>query len=414
MKDRKTLFLLIDGLGDIQRDGLTPLQAVRTPTLDYLAGKGRCGLMDPVEPGLACGSDTAHLSILGFDPRTYYNGRGAFETIGTGLAVEPGDIAFKCVFSHLCTETGTVLCRRADRNFEDEARELSAHLNGTTLTVYGHMYHAAVMYATEHRCGVRIRGPHLTDRITGTDPLKDNRALGKSEPLELTFEAKLTAQVVQAFSDHFHKILEKHRINLERKERGQSLGNVVLFRGPSVLRPMPSFHAVHGLKAFMIAPTCVIAGIGTALQMDVIKIPGATGCRKSDFKAKLIKAMELLKEETYQFGFVHIKAVDEASHSGLFDEKASLLERIDAAVESVMEEAQHMGLLLVVTGDHTTPSVTHYDHTHHPVPFVACLLGDDQYSGDRLVFDEIAVSNGSLGRFTGHSVMNLVRRIVSR
>jgi 2,3-bisphosphoglycerate-independent phosphoglycerate mutase len=27
------------------------------------------GLLDPVEPGLACGSDTAHLAILGYDPR---------------------------------------------------------------------------------------------------------------------------------------------------------------------------------------------------------------------------------------------------------------------------------------------------------------------------------------------------------
>ncbi len=35
------------------------------------AARGINGLLDPVEPGLACGSDTAHLSILGFDPRRY-------------------------------------------------------------------------------------------------------------------------------------------------------------------------------------------------------------------------------------------------------------------------------------------------------------------------------------------------------
>jgi 2,3-bisphosphoglycerate-independent phosphoglycerate mutase len=51
--------------------------------------------MDPVEPGLACGSDTAHLSLLGYDPRVYYRGRGAFESMGAGLAMAPGDIAFK-------------------------------------------------------------------------------------------------------------------------------------------------------------------------------------------------------------------------------------------------------------------------------------------------------------------------------
>jgi hypothetical protein len=33
------------------------------------AAAGVNGLMDPVEPGLACGSDTAHMNILGYDPR---------------------------------------------------------------------------------------------------------------------------------------------------------------------------------------------------------------------------------------------------------------------------------------------------------------------------------------------------------
>ena len=54
--------------------------------------------MDPVEPGLACGSDTAHLSILGYDPRIYYRGRGALESMGAGLDMKPSDIAFKVVF----------------------------------------------------------------------------------------------------------------------------------------------------------------------------------------------------------------------------------------------------------------------------------------------------------------------------
>lgn len=32
------------------------------------AGGGLTGLLDPVAPGFACGSDTAHMSILGYDP----------------------------------------------------------------------------------------------------------------------------------------------------------------------------------------------------------------------------------------------------------------------------------------------------------------------------------------------------------
>lgn len=65
------------------------------PNLDAIASAGVNGLMDPVEVGLGCGSDTAHLSLMGYNPRVYYRDRGAFESMGAGLAMSPGDIAFK-------------------------------------------------------------------------------------------------------------------------------------------------------------------------------------------------------------------------------------------------------------------------------------------------------------------------------
>jgi 2,3-diphosphopglycerate-independent phosphoglycerate mutase len=101
---RRVAFILIDGLGDVSLPRLgykTPLQAANVPNLDAIASGGVNGLMDPVEVGLGCGSDTAHLSLLGYDPRVYYRGRGAFESMGAGLAMSPGDIAFK-VSMHLC------------------------------------------------------------------------------------------------------------------------------------------------------------------------------------------------------------------------------------------------------------------------------------------------------------------------
>jgi 2,3-bisphosphoglycerate-independent phosphoglycerate mutase len=63
--------------------------------MNALVSCGLNGLMDSVEPGLACGSDTAHLSLLGYDPRIHYRGRGAFESMGAGLEMQAGDIAFK-------------------------------------------------------------------------------------------------------------------------------------------------------------------------------------------------------------------------------------------------------------------------------------------------------------------------------
>lgn len=81
--------------------------------MDSIARHGTCGMMDPVEPGLSCGSDTAHMSIFGYDPFKYYRGRGAFETMGSGIDMQVGDIAFKCNFAHL--HNGIVKLRRVDR-----------------------------------------------------------------------------------------------------------------------------------------------------------------------------------------------------------------------------------------------------------------------------------------------------------
>lgn len=79
MQREKVLFLLVDGIGDVSIPAFgdrTPLEVAHTPALDAIASAGLNGLMDPVEPGLACGSDTAHMSIFGYDPRVYYRCRG--------------------------------------------------------------------------------------------------------------------------------------------------------------------------------------------------------------------------------------------------------------------------------------------------------------------------------------------------
>jgi len=121
----RVLLLLVDGLGDVsvpQLGNRMPLQAARTRWLDAVAAGGVNGLMDPVHPGVACGSDTAHLSLLGYDPRASARGRGAFEALGAGLDLRAGDVAFKSNFAVVDDATRVVTLRRADRHFEEDGR----------------------------------------------------------------------------------------------------------------------------------------------------------------------------------------------------------------------------------------------------------------------------------------------------
>lgn len=86
-------------------------------------------------------------------------------------------------------------------------------------------------YATEHRCGVVVKGPKLSGNISGTDPLKDNRMLLQAQPLDDSDEAKHTAAVVNELSKEISRILVGHPLNARRAAEGKNIANIVLLRG---------------------------------------------------------------------------------------------------------------------------------------------------------------------------------------
>ncbi|XP_077219040.1 uncharacterized protein LOC143853192 [Tasmannia lanceolata] len=482
----RVAFVLIDGIGDVSLPRYryrTPLQVAKIPNLDAIASAGVNGLMDPVEPGLACGSDTAHLSLLGYDPRVYYRGRGAFESMGAGLAMSPGDIAFKSNFATMDTNTGVVISRRADRHFEEEGPILCAALDGMKLSAFPE-YEVRVRYATEHRCGVVVKGSNLSGNISGTDPLKDNRLLLKAEALDDTFEAKNTAAVVNELSKEISQILVSHPLNKKRAEEGKNIANVVLLRGCGIRIEVPTFEKKHGLWPCMVAPTKIIAGLGLSVGIDILEAPGATGdyrtllTSKATAIAKALSAPLQLcprvfvpggddhkpgQANGYDFGFLHVKAIDDAGHDKASLFKVRGLEAVDRAIGQlarILWEAESTGNFqysLCVTGDHSTP-VEYGDHSFEPVPFTLCRLvdyvgavggetvvmatpldafplpkveaGEDlkedfevsedskskdckAFAGDSVCeFSEIAASRGCLGRFPGSEMMGVIKKFL--
>ncbi|KAL5723430.1 hypothetical protein ACHQM5_006833 [Ranunculus cassubicifolius] len=473
----RVAFVLIDGLGDVSlpRFGYrTPLQVAKIPNLDAIASAGVNGLMDPVEAGLGCGSDTAHLSLLGYDPRIYYRGRGAFESMGAGLAMSPGDIAFKSNFATWDEKTRIVTSRRADRHFEEEGPIFCAALDGMKLPSFPE-YEVRVRYATEHRCGVVVKGPKLSGNISGTDPLKDNRLLLKAEALDDSDEAKHTASVVNELSNEISKILVSHPLNAKRAAEGKAIANVVLLRGCGIRIEVPSFEKQHGLWPCMVAPTKIIAGLGMSLGIDILEAPGATGDYRTLLTSKataIAKALSAPSQPSpnvfvpgednhkpgrsggYDFGFLHIKAIDDAGHDKASVFKVKGMEAVDRAIGQLVRllwEAESTGNFrysICITGDHSTP-VEYGDHSFEPVPFALCRLekfvkaiGGEAVvmgtslepfnlpkvePGDSLVieekemnkrgvsgdlvgeFNEIAAAKGCLGRFPGGEMMGIIK-----
>ncbi|KFM26698.1 2,3-bisphosphoglycerate-independent phosphoglycerate mutase 1 [Auxenochlorella protothecoides] len=438
MAPERIAFVLIDGLGDVNEAGLggrTPLQAAHTPFLDAIAAAGLNGLMDPVAPGLACGSDTAHLSLLGHDPRACYRGRGAFESLGAGLLMDPGDIAFKANFATLDPASGIVLRRRADRRFEAEGPVLCAALDGLPIPGFPELG-LRVRYATEHRAGVVIAGPGLTDAITGTDPLRDGLPLLDPAPVEeerggygeqgngaadgsgveagggqgtdaegnmggppgdepagprkerpppsARSAACYSAAATRAASDAMRAALARHPINAERVSRGLPPANVVLLRGCGARLALPAFPARHGLRGGVAAPTRIIRGLALTLGMAALDVPGGTGDYHTALHAKAQAVAAALSAHRLDLGFLHVKAVDDAGHDGSAAHKAALLGAVDAMVGQLLarlararldsgEEGGVGEYTIVVTGDHSTPVAT-MDHSCEPVPVAIAHL----------------------------------------
>ncbi|XP_010528453.1 PREDICTED: uncharacterized protein LOC104805546 [Tarenaya hassleriana] len=483
---KRVAFVLIDGLGDIsipKLGGKTPLQAANIPSLDAIASAGINGLMDPVEVGLGCGSDTAHLSLLGYDPRVYYRGRGAFESMGAGLAMSPGDIAFKSNFATLDEKSGTVVSRRADRHFEEEGPILCAALDGMKLPSFPE-YEVRVRYATEHRCGVVVKGPKLSGNISGTDPLKDNRLLLEAKALDNTEEAHHTAKVINELSREISRILVSHPVNAKRVAEGKNIANVVLLRGCGIRIEVPPFQKKHCLRPCMVAPTKIIAGLGLSLGIDILEAPGATGDYRTLLTSKAIAIANALsapsnkcpnvfvpgedehkpgRSDGYDFGFLHIKAIDDAGHDKATLFKVRGLEAVDKAILQLGKllwkvESESSGMFeyfLCVTGDHSTP-VEYGDHSFETVPFTICRLRDfvgavggenallktsldpfplptvadsgedmageegnsvrrqvEAFGGDSVSeFNEIAAARGCLGRFPGGEMMGVIKKFL--
>lgn len=395
---RRLAFVLIDGVADVDIPELgnrTPLGAAHIPHLDSIAAAGWNGQLDPVEAGLACGSDTAHLSILGYDPRKYYRGRGAFESMGTGLRMKPGDIAFKSNFATIDDATDIVTSRRADRRFEDVGPILCASLDGLPLPSFPE-HSISVRYATEHRCGVVVRGQGLSDAISGTDPLKDNLSLQVVKPMDETKEAIHTAAVAQEVSTVLREALRHHPVNVQRVAEGKKPANIVLLRGCGSRISAPTFGQLHSMRGAMVAPTKIIAGLGASLSMQLLSCPRATGDYRSDFAAKAECIADALIAGVCDFGFLHIKAVDDTGHDRATALKVAYLEVVDLMVGQLLRrltDAQNNTLdssgherqppgsaspakfALCVTGDHSTP-VVFGDHSHEPVPFAIANIED--------------------------------------
>ncbi|MCS7135987.1 MAG: 2,3-bisphosphoglycerate-independent phosphoglycerate mutase [Nitrososphaerota archaeon] len=406
----KAIILVCDGMADRRCStlgGLTPLQAVRPKSFDWIASRGECGLMDPISPGVPPGSDTAHLAIFGYDPYKHYTGRGAFEALGAGIELEPNDVAFRCNFATI-NDDGIVVDRRAGRISNEEAKALSESLSGIKL-VRNPDVEVVFKHTVEHRGVLVLRGEGLSKFVSDIDPHKVGVKFLHSKPLMDSLEAKKTADALNEFVEISRKYLTEHDINKRRANCGQPLANVVLPRGAGTLPTVEKLPTKFGIRAAAIAGGALYKGVCKALGFDVLEVKGATGTVDTDLDAKMRAAINAIK--TYDLVFIHVKATDVVSHDKNPKKKVEIISRISTAFSTIISEVDLEDVCITITSDHTTPSEVG-EHTGDPVPVALYAPGARYGNVER--FDEISCASGTLGRIRGVDLMPTIMNYLGK
>jgi len=373
----KIVLLSLDGLGGLPRSetGRSELETARLPNLSALAAASACGLLRHVAPGITPGSGPGHLGLFGYDPLGFQVGRGVLEALGIEFDLRGGDVAAR---GNFCTVDGAGLItdRRAGRIATDVNVRLTERLRSIRLPGVELM----VEPVKEHRFVLVLRGAGLSGRLSETDP----QALGKA-PLPvraLELGAARAAELVNTF------IAEA-----ARRLADAAPANMVLLRGFDQLPELPRFPEVYGMRAAAIAAYPMYRGLAKLVGMDVLK----TGGTFADEIATLREHWQ-----GYDFFFVHYKDTDKAGEDGDFDAKVAALERFDSFIPSIRDLGADV---LVVSGDHSTPSVL-AAHGWQPVPALVWsrYCGADPVSA----FTERACAAGTLGVLPAHHLMPVV------
>ncbi len=372
----KIVLLVADGLGGLplQPGGRTELETAATPNLDAAARDGVCGLSTPVLPGITPGSGPGHLGLFGYDPLEYRIGRGILEALGINFPVGAKDVAIRGNFCTLAAD-GTIADRRAGRPTNEANKAAVERLR--TIKVPG--VELFVEPVKEHRFVLVVRGDGLGDRVNDTDP----QAVGV-RPLAAAGEdaaGARTADVVNRFVAEATKALATE---------GAVSG--VTLRGFATYPKIAAFADVYGLKAAAVAVYPMYKGLARLVGMDILD-PGAT----------LQGQVDTLKRVwgEYDFFFLHYKYTDSTGEDGNFPAKVQMVEQFDAVIPQVRALNPDV---LIVTGDHSTPSKMK-SHSWHPVPTL--LVSDLCRPDDVSEFGERSCLRGGLGQFAAKHLMLL-------
>lgn len=410
---KKIVYVVLDGLGDLPIESLggkTPLEAAEIPNMDRLAREGVTGRMYTVGKGIAPQSDIAVISILGYDPNTYYTGRGPLESFASGLEVRDGDLALRVNFATV-DEEWNIIDRRVGRDLtSEEAGELADAINREVkLTSVPATFQFKSTIGHRGCLVIRAMEGRLSGEVTNTDPAYDKigpLGVAKERFENVVRKAKPTkghendpaainaAKLINEFTRKSYEVLDRHPINLKRRRDGKMAGNMILCRDAGDHLPkFPTFKEMFGLNFASFVEMPVERGIAVLMGIEIVELPPPSGDLAKDY----VKRAELAIENIGRFDglYIHIKGPDEPAHDGDVEGKKRVIEIIDRHFFGpLLEKLDLKEAIVAVTADHSTPC-EHRAHTDDPVPIL--ISGGNIRPDGSDSFSERVAERGSVG-----------------
>ncbi len=398
---RKTIIFLPDGMADepiADLGGKTPLQAAKTPGMDFIARHGRSGTLLTLPAKFPTSSDVANMSVLGCDLETEYCGRGVLEAASQGIQLNKTDVAFRC----------NLVTVGADGRLEDfsgghiaqkHAEELIAYLNAH-LATDKIRFHPGVSY----RNLLIFSGAEFSADVYCQKP-DDNYASVVAEHLPSVNKdaqgAETTLKTLLELIAKAAELLSSAPANLRAVAEGRLPANAIWPWSPGRAGAIRTLAERHGIRSAVISAVDVIKGLGRCLGMEVIQVPGATGYIDTNYEGKAEAAIRAI--QSHDLVYVHVEAIDEVSHERNLQLKLQAIEDFDSKIICPVIRECGDAVTYVVLPDHPVP-ISLGKHTRTPVPLAIC--GPGIVPDSLQVFDEFEAPKGLLGFLMGPELMD--------
>lgn len=342
-------------------DGLTPLEYAKTPTLDALAPVSEIGLAYTIPEGMSPGSDTANLSVLGYNPKLYYTGRSPLEALSIGVDMKPDDVALR---------TNLITVSDGDEPYEEKT--ILDHSSGEISTEDAAILLEAVRAELEDEIyhfyvGTSYRHLLIWEKGSVVPLTPPHDVLGQRVGAHLPEDGKL-----RWMQERSYEILSRHPINLERKKKGLNPANSCWFWGAGTRPALASFEEKNHKRGAMISAVDLLKGIAVGAGMKNIQVEGANGQLHTNYEGKAQAAADALLKEDFDFVYVHVEAPDEMGHQGSWERKVQSIEYLDQRLIRNLKDALDASgesYRMLVLPDHPTP-VRVRTHTSDPIPFL--------------------------------------------